>query len=58
MLWTDLTIGDRIKFTKECIDYYEIYASDWARIVKNKVFRINNIIPIYKGDCLKIYRQL
>lgn len=56
MLWSDISIGDKIKFTKRCIDYYLINHYEWAKNVEDKVFEVTGVAPTYPTTTgLRIY---
>lgn len=56
MLWSDLMPGDKVKFTDECLEYYEKHHKVWKNYAENKIFTISeiqvlkNIIRIYLRD--------
>lgn len=61
MLWSDLSVGDKIKFTKTCVDYYLDNSYDWANSVKDKIFNVSGISTVYNSTglriCLSEYRN-
>lgn len=55
MLWSDISVGDKIKFTKACVDYYLVNSPEWAKCVKGKIFNVSGVSLIFNSAGLRIH---
>ena len=53
MLWTDLEVGDKVKFTDEVLEFYKSFAPNWVSQRKDKIFTIARVV-VY-NDKINIY---